>query len=254
MSRSCRLVFLVLFAINVSGVLINISAHFSETEYYFKSFKSEIGIVSDSISVSEKLFAKLKEENNLSDIQAGDEYHLLHLATSNALLAYNRCVFHGTAFFWHEKAWIFTAPSGIGKTTQFRLWKKLYRDEVKIINGDKPILEFREDHTIIVHPSPWMGKERWGSMLKAPLGGIIYLEQGKENKIERMVPHDAVIPLYKQFLFLPEKEEHIHAVCSMEDTLLRNIPVWKLINKGDLESAQLTHDVLLKYLEEHSNV
>ena len=53
---------------------------------------------------------------------------------------------------------------------------------------------------------------------------------------------------------LPEKEEYIHAVCRMEDTLLRNIPVWKLINKGDMASAQLTHDVLLKYMEEHSNV
>ncbi len=106
----------------------------------------------------------------------------------------------------------------------------------------------------MVHPSPWKGKERWGSMLNAPLGGIIYLQQGKENKIERMNAQNAVLPIYKQFLFLPEKEEYIHAVCRMEDTLLRNIPVWKLINKGDMASAQLTHDVLLKYMEEHSNV
>lgn len=115
-------------------------------------------------------------------------------------------------------------------------------------------MEFKEDHTIVVHPSPWKGKERWGSMLKASLGGIIYLEQGKKNKIERMKQEDAVIPLYKQFLFLPEKEEYIHAVCSMEEGLLKSVPVWKLVNKGDLESAQLTHDTLLKWMEDNSNV
>ncbi len=244
----------MIFRVNLSGIFFNISAQYSETKNYFKPFVSDIGAVLDSLIVSEKLFAKLREERDLLEIQASDEYYLLHLVVSNALLAYNRCVFHGTAFLWHEKAWIFTAPSGTGKTTQYRRWRKLYRDEVKIINGDKPILEFKEDHTIMVHPSPWKGKERWGSMLNAPLGGIIYLKQGKENKIECMAPQDAVIPLYKQFLFLPEKEEYIHAVCRMEDTLLRNIPVWKLINKGDLVSAQLTHDVLLKYMEEHSNV
>lgn len=86
-------------------------------------------------------------------------------------------------------------------------------------------------------------------MQKAPLGGIIYLEQGKENKITRMKPQEAVIPIYKQFLFLPVTGEAIHAVCQLENVLLRNIPVWKLVNLGDAASAQLTHDVLLKYLE-----
>ena len=242
------------FELLLSGICLEICPVFSSTESLFSQAYLHHSSVVDTICVSQKLFSLLKEENHLLSVTANDEYHLLHFVASNALLAYNRCVFHGTAFLWHGKAWLFSAPSGTGKTTQFRRWRKLYRDEVKIINGDKPILEFKEDHTIVVHPSPWKGKERWGSMLKAPLGGIIYLEQGKENKIERMAPQDAVIPLYKQFSFLPEKEEYIHAVCRMEDTLLRNIPVWKLINKGDLESAQLTHDTLLKWLEEHSDV
>lgn len=243
-----------MLSLSFAEIPLTCELRFPDTANYFKIFLSEVPSQDIPVSVPDRLVETYLHESPSVAYSAADEYHLLHLVISNALLAYNRCVFHGTAFLWHEKAWIFSAPSGTGKTTQYRRWRKLYHDEVKIINGDKPILEFKEDHTIMVHPSPWKGKERWGSMLNAPLGGIIYLEQGKENKIECMAPQDAVIPLYKQFLFLPEKEEYIHAVCRMEDTLLRNIPVWKLINKGDLESAQLTHDVLLKYLEEHSNV
>ena len=184
-------------------------------------------------------------------MQPADEYFLLHLVVSNALLPFNRCVFHGTAFLWHDKAWLFSAPSGTGKTTQFRQWRRLYRDEVKIINGDKPILQFCDDGTIMVHPSPWKGKERMASMLKAPLGGIIYLQQGKENTIERMDSLDAAEPIYRQFLFLPETEEAVRRVCRMEDKLLRNIPVWELVNKGDAQSAELTHHTLTKWLEEN---
>ncbi len=243
-----------MFSLSLAEIPLTCELRFPDTVYYFKKFLSEIPYQDNPVSVPDRLVETYLHECSSVAYSAADEYHLLHLVASNALLAYHRCVFHGTAFLWHEKAWIFTAPSGTGKTTQYRRWRKLYRDEVKIINGDKPILEFKEDHTIMVHPSPWKGKERWGSMLKAPLGGIIYLEQGKENKIERMNAQDAVLSIYKQFLFLPEKEEYIHAVCRMEGTLLRCVPVWKLINKGDLESAQLTHDVLIKYMEEHSNV
>ena len=237
------------FTVNLSGIPLQISAFFSETIRYFRFFVSDNSYTPELVSVPEKLFEQLKREKNQTTLEPADEYYLLHFVVSNALLPYRRCLFHGTAFLWQGKAWLFSAPSGTGKTTQFRQWRSLYRDEVRILNGDKPILEFTDSGQIMVHPSPWKGKERWGGMQKAPLGGIIYLQQGKENKITRMKPQEAVIPIYKQFLFLPETGEAIHAVCRLEDTLLRNIPVWKLVNLGDAASAQLTHDVLLKYLE-----
>lgn len=235
--------------LNLSDIHLTCKLQFPETAAYFKAFLTESPAHNTPISVPDSLAEKYFHECSSTALTAADEYHLLHLVISSALLPYRRCLFHGTAFLWQGRAWLFSAPSGTGKTTQFRQWRKLYRDEVRILNGDKPILEFTDDGQIMVHPSPWKGKERWGGMQKAPLGGIIYLQQGKENKIIRMKPQEAVIPIYKQFLFLPETGEAIHAVCRLEDTLLRNIPVWKLVNLGDAASAQLTHDVLLKYLE-----
>lgn len=237
------------FSINLSGIPLSISIYFSETKKYFSFFVSDLYNPSIEVNVPEKLFKQLKGPHYQSTLTADDEYHLLHLVVSNALLPFNRCVFHGTAFLWRDKAWLFSAPSGTGKTTQYRQWRRLYRDEVRILNGDKPILQFCDDGTIMVHPSPWKGKERMGSMLKAPLGGIIYLQQGQENTIERMESKDAAVPIYRQFLFLPETEEAVRQVCRMEDKLLRNIPVWRLVNKGDAESAELTHDTLTKWLE-----
>lgn len=99
---------------------------------------------------------------------------------------------------------------------------------------------------ISVHPSPWKGKEGWGDdSLTAPLGGIILLKQGKDNSICRMESHRAAPLLLTQFFSMFETKETISAICRFEESLLSNVPVWLLINKGDQASAILTRDKLL---------
>lgn len=235
----------------LAGLPISCGVRKTDTISFLKGYQCHVSITMAAASVSDDLIAAYHQNDSSVALTAADEFHLLHLVVSNALVPFQRCVFHGTAFLWRDKAWLFSAPSGTGKTTQFRQWRRLYRDEVSIINGDKPVLQFCDDGTIMVHPSPWRGKERMGSNLTAPLGGIIYLQQGKENVIERMNTHDAALPIYRQFLFLPEKGETIHQVCQMEDRLLRIVPLWKLVNKGDAQSAKLTHDTLVKWLDHH---
>lgn len=160
---------------------------------------------------------------------------------SNALLNCNRVFFHATAFVWREKAWLLTAAPGTGKTTQYGRWKMLCGDEVQMLNGDKPILECTADG-IVVHHSPWRGKENMGQMLTAPLGGIILLEQAAENKIERL-GREAVIPVYRQFMYMANRES-VRRVFEIEDKMLRSVPVFRLYNRGDEASARLCRDTL----------
>jgi len=94
--------------------------------------------------------------------------------------------FHGAVFSWHGRAFMFTAKSGTGKSTQLKNWLQLYGDEINIINGDKPILAIRDDQ-VLVYPSPWKGKEGWGQDdVMLPLAGIIFLEQDRINEIRKM--------------------------------------------------------------------
>lgn len=173
------------------------------------------------------------------------EYMELCPRVSDALLSFDRVIFHGVAFKWREKAWIFTAPSGTGKTTQYIRWKTLFDGEVSIINGDKPVLSFANDN-ITVHPSPWNGKEGMGQQISAPLGGIVMLRQSGKNAIERVSAKDAAGALFIQFLFSRNTPDDVRKVCRMEERMLRNIPVWRLENRGDVDSARLCHDTLAK--------
>ena len=178
------------------------------------------------------------------------EYNALCGPTADALLPFRRCLFHGAAFLWRGKAWIFTAPSGTGKTTQYVLWKMLYGGEISVLNGDKPVLESRDDG-LWVHPSPWVGKEGMGRTESAPLGGVIYLAQGQENTIRLMRPRESVVPIFAQFLFTASGPEAVEQVCRLEEDMLRTVPVWLLTNRGDEASARLTHDPISQWEEHH---
>ncbi|MCR5450710.1 MAG: hypothetical protein K6F23_15095 [Solobacterium sp.] len=179
------------------------------------------------------------------------EFQSLMEATAIRLLSVNRALFHGVSFLWKGKAWIITAPSGTGKTTQYRHWRSMLRKEIQIISGDKSVITCRDDGKVIVSSSPWRGKERMGVPFKSrELGGIILLEQGNRNEIRRMSSQEAVYPLFIEFISIPENEEQIRKQGDLLRQILENTPVWKLVNKGDSDSALLTQKTLTDYLEE----
>ncbi len=142
------------------------------------------------------------------------------------------------------RAILLTAPSGVGKTTQFLNWQRLYPGETAVINGDKPLLESRSDGQIFVHTSPWCGKERLSGNHVAPLGGVVLLARGDENCLVPLSAREAAAPLMMQFLARPETEAEIRALTSILDRMMRACPVLQLTNRGDDASTELLRDAL----------
>ena len=270
--------------IQLAGTPVLLTLHHPQTSALFRKFLL-------TQEADEPLPAML-DEDGISlierDYGAGQftsltEFETLVIPVSDALMRRRRAIFHGVAFRWKDRAWIFAAPSGVGKTTQYRNWKKLWGDEVEIICGDKPVLQFGSSnvrpvslsgssnvrpvslsgssnvrpvqpsdtaHNILVHPSPWPGKEGYAGTRAAPLAGIICLEQGERNAIRPMTRAEAVAPVFVQWFTFAKTEEQINLLCDLEEELLETVPVWKLTNAGTPESALLTREVLEAYLGE----
>ena len=178
------------------------------------------------------------------------EFHALMLAAGSRLLARRRAVFHGAAFCWRDLAWILTAPSGTGKTTQLVHWIHTQGRDVRTINGDKPILDCSSEGSVYVCSSPWRGKERYGHPhMRVELGGIIFLRQGSTNTIRRMEAEEAVPLLFAEFISSRESAEEIRQQADLLDRVMRTVPVWELVNVGDEESALLTQKAIGEYLQ-----
>ena len=138
---------------------------------------------------------------------------------------FNRMLLHCAVLEYEGKAYAFLGRSGTGKSTHTRLWKK-YLGSPKMVNGDKPILEWVEDG-FIAHGTPWRGKESWGERTSAPLYGLCFLEQAKENSIRKLSPAEVSSRLFGQIL-LPEEEENVISTLELADKLIATIPAYLL--------------------------
>ena len=99
---------------------------------------------------------------------------------------------HGAVIAWKNQGYLFTAPSGTGKSTHLALWKKYLGDQAEVINGDKPFLKVTEDE-VWGYGTPWAGKEQWQVNKKVALKGICFLGRGEKNSIQNRFVFSASI-------------------------------------------------------------
>lgn len=137
----------------------------------------------------------------------------------------NKFLMHGAVVAWKNEGYIFTAPSGTGKTTHVRLWKKYLGSDVEIINGDKPILEVKEKE-IIAYGTPWAGKERLQKNCCVPVKGICFLRQDKTNSIRRLKKKEALLLLLPQIYIMSDKEKAGRTL-ELFSQVLERVPVYE---------------------------
>ena len=129
-----------------------------------------------------------------------EEIGILRRVGMVLLAHYEGMYIHGAAVLYKNKAYLFTAPSGTGKSTHIALWKKLLGDEAVILNGDKPFLRWI-DGCAMVYGSPWRGKEGWGENRNGPLGGIFILRRGDTDRVEQISDLDVLNALLSETIY-----------------------------------------------------
>jgi len=155
------------------------------------------------------------------------------------LLRFGGLMLHSSAVAYEGKAYLFSGPSGVGKSTHTKLWQACFGEEAQMINDDKPALRFL-DGRWYAYGTPWCGKDGINQNVKIPLGGICFLKQGEENRIRRLTAQEAVPLLYMQTNFSLKKKENMHYLLSSVDTLVQQIPIYELENKPEPAAAMLS--------------
>lgn len=160
-----------------------------------------------------------------------------------SLVKHGGMMLHSSAVVMDGRAYLFSAPSGTGKSTHTKLWLNAFgTDRAQILNDDKPAIRC-VDGVWYAYGTPWSGKYDISINMRAPIAGICMLERGEVNKIEPFTGPAAVKALLEQTARL-RTPEFMGAMLGIVDKLLTDVPMWKMECNMDPEAAMLSHKVM----------
>lgn len=147
---------------------------------------------------------------------------------------------HGSAIVVDGKAYLFTAPSGTGKSTHTGLWREYFKDRAVMVNDDKPLVAFKENG-VFVYGTPWNGKHRLGNNMSAPLKAVCILERAKENSIARISKKEAYPTLLSQIYRPVENSEAMIKTLQLADKFME-LPLYRMGCNISLEAAVTAYE------------
>lgn len=159
------------------------------------------------------------------------------------LLRYDGMYLHASALCYEGKAYLFSGPSGVGKSTHTRQWQSLFGDSVQVFNDDKPALRCLNGNWY-AYGTPWCGKDGINQNRKVPLGGICFLQQARENSIRRLTGMEAIRYIFSQTTHSLYKKENMELLLNQISRLVESVPVWELHNVPGPDAALLSRDTL----------
>ena len=148
----------------------------------------------------------------------------------------NMLAIHSSTIIYKDKAYLFSAPSGTGKTTHTNMWVNYYNTE--ILDGDMCICSATEDK-VYAYGSPWHGSSGKFLNKKVELGGIIFLHQAKENYIKEMDSLNKIINIYYRNFIIPLCEEHITRLMKTASKIGERVLCVELYNRPEREAVEI---------------
>ena len=130
-----------MFTVKIADIPITIDNKFNRifniSKDYLTDEPSEF-----TVSATEE---EMEEERRQSEIDCSNEYFecvVVFRKIAETVPKYDTVLFHSAVIESEDYAYAITANSGVGKTTHLRLWLSEFRDVVKVLNGDKPLIRF----------------------------------------------------------------------------------------------------------------
>lgn len=182
-------------------------------------------------------------EKNAAKEGISDKNELIFLEVYRRICAYalahDAFLMHCAVIEYEGRGYAFSAPSGTGKTTHIRLWRKVFgADRVTIVNGDKPILRLI-DGIVYAYGTPWCGKEGYNTNTRVPLCGLCFVTRGTENRIRPMTAEEAIPHLFSQIMVVDSSD--LARQMELADALLCSVPCYLLACNMEPEAAVVAY-------------
>ena len=237
------------FSIRLADLVIKVYPVCSATEDYCKNYLCEekadfaVSVQPEDIYYErEKSVREDLKENR--EIRSFSDRYLETLALyrkiAEKMLEYNVLLFHGSCVAVDGVGYLFTAPSGTGKSTHTRLWREHFGSRAVMVNDDKPLIAVRENE-VRVYGTPWNGKHNLGENISVHLKAVCILERGVENKIER-IDRFSAYPALLQQAYRPGNTEKLSGLLMLLEELGDKVPLYRMNCNMNPDAAETAYN------------
>ncbi|TNE51512.1 MAG: hypothetical protein EP343_05285 [Deltaproteobacteria bacterium] len=138
-------------------------------------------------------------------------------------LPHQICLMHASGLVSGDQAYLFTGPSGAGKTTMVR------HSPDKIVLSDELVaVQCDENGRMIAHGTPFFGT--WGQPgvpVAAPIEAIQFLAKAQANKLEALSPRESFRRLCGVMCYRSPSRKVVDGLLAMAD---RMVPLCRLMH------------------------
>lgn len=135
----------------------------------------------------------------------------------------------------------FSGPSGIGKTTQAKLWCQY--GQGRMLNGDKIILDKTQEYWN-GYGSPYAGSSKCYVNDKCKLYGIFFLKQGKTCSLRKLSVAEGFKQIYVGLTLNRWDRDYVNRACDLAQQLAVDIPTYEFTCTPDEEAVYFLKEKL----------
>lgn len=189
-----------------------------------------------------RLNSNLHSDYVLSDCTDEDrEYIYAGAWFCREIIPFGRFFLHASAVVLDGEAYLFSAPSGTGKSTHTALWLKRFEGSY-ILNDDKPVI-FPKNEGITVWGTPFAGKTDLHINREVHLRGICFLKQGNENIINRITDEKA-IALTLNNTYRPKDSHNMNLLLDMIGRVVETADIFEMSCKNDCAAVETAYNAM----------
>ena len=237
------------FCTELADTVFQVTALFEDTKRFCGDYLSQkapqyvITVTERDIDFERQRANRNHQKEGLPPVVYSDSYLetlALYRRMAEQLVQEDVILMHGAVVAVDDRAYLFTAKSGTGKTTHIRRWLEAFGSRAVVVNGDKPLLRITSEG-VTAYGTPWDGKEHLSCNIALPLKAICILERSEQNRIERISKKEA-IPMLLQQLHRPAAPAALAKALTLTDRLGSSTALYRLGCNMEPEAALVAYN------------
>ena len=196
-----------------------------------------------TLKVTDERIEKTDARMSVPDMEKTENF--LYAADFNrSIIKHGGMLVHSSGIITDGKAYLFSADSGVGKSTHTRLWLREFGDRVHIFNDDKPVIRiYGKDVT--AYGTPFDGGSGIALNESAPLKAIVFIERGERNSVRVPSSKEIIQKLYFQTSRLVNSETAQSMLQNFEALINSNVKFYILTCNMNPEAAQVAYNAIV---------